>query len=33
MIMLPVEVNGRLVQPKVTTLLVEKNGRLVLVQP
>lgn len=33
MISLPVEVNGRLVQPKATTLFVEKNGRLVLVQP
>ena len=33
MIVLPVEVNGRLVQPKATTLLVEKNGRLIAIQP
>jgi hypothetical protein len=31
MIKLPFEVNGRLIQPKATTFLVEKNGRLIVV--
>lgn len=31
MISLPFEVNGRLIQPKATILLVEKNGRLTVI--
>ena len=30
MINLPLESNGRLVQPKATILLIEKNGRLIV---